>query len=156
MKRRGLTTKRPRSIVTLTISDIISVNLCTGVSYYGCYGLPSTVGRPKPMNKKELGPAFKRGLRDGMLRPLSLRKWMPPPLLSLQRKMSGSNDFRRYKGDFAWRALALIRMRERPLGRIASCPAMLMSPIDFILGIHGLVVQRVKRAQDIHVWAKPR
>lgn len=31
-----------------------------------------------------------------------------------------------------------------------------MSPIDSILGIHGLVVQAVKRAQDIHVWAKPR
>src|SRR5690606_24715916 len=33
---------------------------------------------------------------------------------------------------------------------------MSMSPIDSILGIEGLVVQRVKRAQDIHVWARPR
>lgn len=31
-----------------------------------------------------------------------------------------------------------------------------MSPIDSILGIPGLVVQEVKRAQDIHVWATPR
>jgi len=31
-----------------------------------------------------------------------------------------------------------------------------MSPIDSILGIPGLVIQEVKRAQDIHVWAKPR
>lgn len=31
-----------------------------------------------------------------------------------------------------------------------------MSPIDSILGIHGLVVQAVQRAQDIHVWARPR
>ena len=31
-----------------------------------------------------------------------------------------------------------------------------MSPIDSILGIHGLVVQQVQRAQDIHVWARPR
>lgn len=31
-----------------------------------------------------------------------------------------------------------------------------MSPIDSILGIQGLVVQEVKRAQDIHVWAGPR
>lgn len=30
-----------------------------------------------------------------------------------------------------------------------------MSPIDSILGIHDLVVQSVKRAQAIHVWAKP-
>ncbi|PTQ76187.1 hypothetical protein C8R21_11298, partial [Nitrosospira multiformis] len=28
-----------------------------------------------------------------------------------------------------------------------------MSPIDSILGIDGLVVQSVKRAQGIHVWA---
>jgi len=33
---------------------------------------------------------------------------------------------------------------------------MPMSPIDSILGIPGLVIQEVKRAQDIHVWAKPR
>src|SRR5690606_11286469 len=33
---------------------------------------------------------------------------------------------------------------------------MPMSPIDSILGIPGLVVQEVKRAQDIHVWATPR
>ncbi|WP_417252097.1 ISL3 family transposase [Castellaniella sp.] len=31
-----------------------------------------------------------------------------------------------------------------------------MSPIDSILGIHGLVVQEVKRADGIHVWAGPR
>ena len=31
-----------------------------------------------------------------------------------------------------------------------------MSPIDSIVGIEGLVVERVKRAQDIHVWARPR
>lgn len=31
-----------------------------------------------------------------------------------------------------------------------------MSPIDSILGIDGLVVQSVKRAQGIHVWARPR
>lgn len=31
-----------------------------------------------------------------------------------------------------------------------------MSPIDSILGIPGVVVQRVKRAQDIHVWARPK
>jgi len=31
-----------------------------------------------------------------------------------------------------------------------------MSTIDSILGIPGLVVQSVKRAQDIHVWARPR
>lgn len=31
-----------------------------------------------------------------------------------------------------------------------------MSPIDSILGLPGLVVQAVKRAQDIHVWARPR
>jgi Transposase and inactivated derivatives len=31
-----------------------------------------------------------------------------------------------------------------------------MSPIDSILGLPGLVVQEVKRAQDIHVWAAPR
>lgn len=30
-----------------------------------------------------------------------------------------------------------------------------MSPINSILGIPGLVVQQVKRAQDIHVWACP-
>ncbi|CAM5212033.1 hypothetical protein CDEF62S_05373 [Castellaniella defragrans] len=30
-----------------------------------------------------------------------------------------------------------------------------MSPIDSILGIQGPVVQAVRRAQDIHVWAKP-
>src|SRR5690606_23640099 len=29
-------------------------------------------------------------------------------------------------------------------------------PIDSILGIPGLVVQEVKRAKDIHVWAGPR
>jgi hypothetical protein len=33
---------------------------------------------------------------------------------------------------------------------------MPMSPIDSIVGIEGLVVERVKRAQDIHVWARPR
>jgi len=31
-----------------------------------------------------------------------------------------------------------------------------MSTIDSILGVPGLVVQSVKRAQDIHVWARPR
>lgn len=31
-----------------------------------------------------------------------------------------------------------------------------MSPIDSILGIPGLVVQRVRRTQDIHVWARPK
>ena len=31
-----------------------------------------------------------------------------------------------------------------------------MSPIDSILGIPGLVVQQVNRAQDIHVWARPK
>ncbi|WP_236844638.1 hypothetical protein, partial [Bordetella sp. 15P40C-2] len=31
-----------------------------------------------------------------------------------------------------------------------------MSPIDSILGLPGLVVLEVKRAQDIHVWAAPR
>ncbi len=30
-----------------------------------------------------------------------------------------------------------------------------MSPIDSILGIQGLVVQQVKRSENIHVWAKP-
>ena len=30
-----------------------------------------------------------------------------------------------------------------------------MSPIDSILGIPGLVVQAVKRAQDMHIWAGP-
>ncbi len=30
-----------------------------------------------------------------------------------------------------------------------------MSPIDSILGINGLVVQRVQRSKDIHVWARP-
>src|SRR5690606_28386398 len=33
---------------------------------------------------------------------------------------------------------------------------MPMSPIDSILGIPGVVVQRDKRAQDIHVWARPK
>ena len=31
-----------------------------------------------------------------------------------------------------------------------------MSPIDSILGLRGLVVQRVERHRDIHVWAKPK
>ena len=31
-----------------------------------------------------------------------------------------------------------------------------MSPLDFILGIPGLIVQQVNRAQDIHVWARPK
>lgn len=31
-----------------------------------------------------------------------------------------------------------------------------MSPIDSILGIPDLVVQRVNRAQEIHVWAQPK
>ncbi len=31
-----------------------------------------------------------------------------------------------------------------------------MSPIDSILGIPGLVIQQVNRAQDIHVWARPK
>lgn len=31
-----------------------------------------------------------------------------------------------------------------------------MSPIDSILGIAGLAVQRVERKHDIHVWARPR
>lgn len=31
-----------------------------------------------------------------------------------------------------------------------------MSPIDSILGLKGLVVQRVERKRDIHVWARPR
>ncbi len=31
-----------------------------------------------------------------------------------------------------------------------------MSPIDSILGIPGLVVQRVDRGQEIHVWASPQ
>ncbi|MFT0544733.1 ISL3 family transposase [Allopusillimonas ginsengisoli] len=30
-----------------------------------------------------------------------------------------------------------------------------MSPVDSILGLAGLVVQRVERRQDIHVWARP-
>src|SRR5690606_34072279 len=34
--------------------------------------------------------------------------------------------------------------------------AMPMSPIDSILGLPGLVVQQVKRAKDLHVWAAPR
>ena len=31
-----------------------------------------------------------------------------------------------------------------------------MSPIDSILGIPGLVIEQVNRAQDIHVWARPK
>ncbi|MBV6272992.1 ISL3 family transposase [Alcaligenaceae bacterium CGII-47] len=31
-----------------------------------------------------------------------------------------------------------------------------MSPIDSILGLKGLVVQRVERRHDIHVWAQPQ
>ena len=31
-----------------------------------------------------------------------------------------------------------------------------MSPIDSILGLKGLIVQRVERRRDIHVWAQPR
>ena len=31
-----------------------------------------------------------------------------------------------------------------------------MSPIDSILGLQGLVVQRVERRHDIHVWAQPQ
>lgn len=31
-----------------------------------------------------------------------------------------------------------------------------MSPTDALLGIEGLVVQRVERRRDIHVWARPR
>ena len=31
-----------------------------------------------------------------------------------------------------------------------------MSPIDSILGLRGLVIQRVERRRDIHVWARPQ
>ena len=31
-----------------------------------------------------------------------------------------------------------------------------MSPLDSILGLKGLVIQRVERRRDIHVWAKPK
>mgnify|MGYP000871698613 CR=1 FL=1 len=31
-----------------------------------------------------------------------------------------------------------------------------MSPIDSILGLKGLIVQRVERRRDIHVWAQPQ
>lgn len=31
-----------------------------------------------------------------------------------------------------------------------------MSPIDSILGLKGLIVQRVERRHDIHVWAQPQ
>ena len=30
-----------------------------------------------------------------------------------------------------------------------------MSPIDSILGLHGLTILRVERHGDIHVWAQP-
>jgi hypothetical protein len=30
-----------------------------------------------------------------------------------------------------------------------------MSPIDSILGLSGVVTQRVERKKNIHVWAKP-
>ena len=30
-----------------------------------------------------------------------------------------------------------------------------MSPVDSILGLKGLVIQRVERRRDIHVWARP-
>lgn len=30
-----------------------------------------------------------------------------------------------------------------------------MSPVDTILGLTGLVVQRVEPKRDIHVWARP-
>ncbi|WP_219906694.1 hypothetical protein, partial [Nitrosospira multiformis] len=39
------------------------------------------------------------------------------------------------------------------LRRTRLMEAIPMSPIDSILGIDGLVVQSVKRAQGIHVWA---
>lgn len=31
-----------------------------------------------------------------------------------------------------------------------------MSPVDAILGLTGVVVQRVQHQRDIHVWARPR
>ena len=31
-----------------------------------------------------------------------------------------------------------------------------MSPLDSILGLKGLAIQRVERRRDIHVWAKPK
>ncbi len=31
-----------------------------------------------------------------------------------------------------------------------------MSPTDCLPGTEGLIVQRVERRRDIHVWAKPR
>lgn len=30
-----------------------------------------------------------------------------------------------------------------------------MSPVDSILGLHGLAIVRVQRQGDIHVWARP-
>lgn len=42
------------------------------------------------------------------------------------------------------------------LRRTRLMKAMPMSPIDSILGIPGLVILKVKRVQDIHVWVRPR
>jgi len=30
-----------------------------------------------------------------------------------------------------------------------------MSPVDFILGIRDVVIERVERGREIHVWARP-
>ncbi|MFW7344153.1 hypothetical protein V0R37_21755, partial [Pollutimonas sp. H1-120] len=41
------------------------------------------------------------------------------------------------------------------LRRTSLMERMPMSPVDFILGLRDLVIDRVERRRDIHVWARP-